>query len=116
MMLVGQQFRVWSDCTDVQAELTLNWWQRLITFGSSKIRVNINSTRKKRDQPWKWCLNTEIFFSVENKTRCCLNTFLNEKNQQHFTMFQKYTDVNIILYLKNYVLYNLCKHKIGGKQ
>ena len=32
---------VWSDCTDVHAGLALCWWQRLITFGSSRIRVNM---------------------------------------------------------------------------
>ena len=31
--LVSQQYRAWSDCTEVQAGLALYWWQRLITFG-----------------------------------------------------------------------------------
>ena len=30
----------WSECTDVQAGLALYCWQRLITFGSGRIRVN----------------------------------------------------------------------------
>ena len=30
----------WSDCTDVQAGMALYWRQRLITFGSCRIRVN----------------------------------------------------------------------------
>ena len=30
----------WSANTDVQAGLALYWWQRLITFGSGRIRVN----------------------------------------------------------------------------
>ena len=38
--LVSQQYRAWSDCTDVQSGLALYWWQRLITFGVSRIRVN----------------------------------------------------------------------------
>ena len=37
--MVSQQYRAWSNCTDVQAGLALYWWQRLITFGSSKRRV-----------------------------------------------------------------------------
>ena len=28
-----------SDCMDVQASLALYWWQRLITFASSRIKV-----------------------------------------------------------------------------
>ena len=32
--LVSQQYRAWSDCTDVQADPALYWWQRLITFGA----------------------------------------------------------------------------------
>ena len=32
--------RAGPDCTDVQAGLALYWWQRLITFGVSRIRVN----------------------------------------------------------------------------
>ena len=39
--LVSQQYRAWSDCTDVQAGLALYWWQRLITFGFNRIRVNV---------------------------------------------------------------------------
>jgi hypothetical protein len=34
-----QKYRAWSDCTDVQVGLALNWWQRFITFGSSRARV-----------------------------------------------------------------------------
>ena len=34
-----QQYRAWSDFMDVQADLSLYWWQRLITFGSSRIMV-----------------------------------------------------------------------------
>ena len=30
----------WSDCRDVKAGLALYWWQRLITFGFSRKRVN----------------------------------------------------------------------------
>ena len=39
-MLVSQQYRAWSVYMDVQAGLAVYWWQRLITFGSSWIRVN----------------------------------------------------------------------------
>ena len=38
MKLVNQQYRAWSDCTVGQA---LNWWQRLITFLFSRIRVKL---------------------------------------------------------------------------
>ena len=38
-MLVSQQYRAWSDCTDVQTGLALYWWQRLISFGVGRIRV-----------------------------------------------------------------------------
>ena len=39
---VGQpKYRAWSDCTEVQAGLALYWWQRLITFGVGRIRVNL---------------------------------------------------------------------------
>ena len=40
LKLVSQQYRAWSDCTDVQAGLALYCWQKLITLGSSRIRVN----------------------------------------------------------------------------
>ena len=35
----SQQYGAWSDCMDVQAGLALYRWQRLITIGSSRIRV-----------------------------------------------------------------------------
>ena len=41
MTLVSQQYRAWSDCTEVQAGLVLYWWQILITFGSSRIKVKL---------------------------------------------------------------------------
>ena len=37
--LFSQQYRDWSDCTDMQASLALYWWQRLITFSSDRIRA-----------------------------------------------------------------------------
>ena len=37
--LVSQQYRAWSDCMDVQTDLTLHWWQGLTTCGSSRVRV-----------------------------------------------------------------------------
>ena len=30
-------YRTWSDYTNIQAGLALYWWQRLITFGSSRV-------------------------------------------------------------------------------
>ena len=39
LKMVCQQYRAWSDCTDVQAGLALYWWQRLITFDVGRIRV-----------------------------------------------------------------------------
>ena len=45
LKLVSQRNRAWSDCMiDVQTGLALHWWQRLITLGSSKIRVNVVKT------------------------------------------------------------------------
>ena len=41
--LVSQQYRAWSDCTHVQAGLALYWWQRLITFASSRLKAKANS-------------------------------------------------------------------------
>ena len=41
LKLVSQQYRAWSDCTDVQAGLALYWWQRLFTFSVGRIRVKI---------------------------------------------------------------------------
>ena len=38
-MFVGQHYRAWSDCTDVQAGLAVYWRQRLISFSSSKMVV-----------------------------------------------------------------------------
>ena len=38
--LVIQQYRGWSDCTEVQAGMALYWWQSLFTFGVGWIRVN----------------------------------------------------------------------------
>ena len=43
--LVSQQYRAWLNCTDVQAGLVLYWCQRLIIFGSSRIRVNNHQLR-----------------------------------------------------------------------
>ena len=37
---ISQQYRAWSDCTEVQAGLALYWWQRLLTFCVGRIRVN----------------------------------------------------------------------------
>ena len=42
--IIHQQYRAWSDCTDVQAGLALHWWQRLLTFGVGRIRVNNKQT------------------------------------------------------------------------
>ena len=39
--MVSQQYRAWSDCMDVQADLALYWWQRPIIFSVGRIRVNI---------------------------------------------------------------------------
>ena len=56
--MVSQQYRVWSDCTDVQAGLALYWWQRLITFGVSRIRVEVHSyTLFKDGQKKNYFLN-----------------------------------------------------------
>ena len=30
--MASQQYRTWSDCTDVHAGLVLYWWQRLTRF------------------------------------------------------------------------------------
>ena len=32
--MVSEQYRAWSDCTEMQAGLALYWWQRLITVSS----------------------------------------------------------------------------------
>ena len=39
LKMVRSQYIAWSDCMNVQADLALYWWQRLITFISSRIRV-----------------------------------------------------------------------------
>jgi hypothetical protein len=39
LKFVSQQYRAWSDCTDVQAGLALYWWPRPNAFGSSTLRV-----------------------------------------------------------------------------
>ena len=44
-MLVGQQYRAWSDCMDVQAGLALYWWQRPNAFASSRIMVKIRFSK-----------------------------------------------------------------------
>ena len=41
LKFVSQQYTSWSDCTDVQAGVALYLWQKLITYGFSRIRVNI---------------------------------------------------------------------------
>ena len=41
LKLVSQQYRAWLDCMDVHAGLTLCWWQRVISFGSSRLMVKI---------------------------------------------------------------------------
>ena len=60
LKLVIQQYRAWSDCTDVhvQAGLALYWWQSLITFSSSWIRVNMFT---------QWCsiyLKMTVIFEI----------------------------------------------------
>ena len=40
--LVSQQDRAWSDCMDEQAGLALQWWQRLIIFGSIRDNMFMN--------------------------------------------------------------------------
>ena len=55
LKLVSQQYRVWSDCTELQAGLTLYWLQRLIIFSDSRIRVN-----KCKIKPVKDCENGKI--------------------------------------------------------
>ena len=43
----AKQYRVWSDCTNVHyasACLTLNWWQRLITFVFRRVKVRGRTT------------------------------------------------------------------------
>jgi hypothetical protein len=41
--LVSQQYRAWSDCTNVQADLALYWWQRpkyfLFQRGDKKLAI-----------------------------------------------------------------------------
>ena len=44
LKLRSKQYRAWSDCTNVRASLALCWWQMLITFGSSRIKVNHSCT------------------------------------------------------------------------
>ena len=39
--LISQQYRAWSDCTDVQVDMVLWYGQRLITFASSSIWIII---------------------------------------------------------------------------
>ena len=39
LKFVSQQYRAWSDCTDVEAGLALYWSLRLITFGSSTTKI-----------------------------------------------------------------------------
>ena len=46
LKLVSQQDRAWSDCTVVQAGLALHFWERLIYFGSSRIKVKTLYTLK----------------------------------------------------------------------
>ena len=36
-----QYYRAWSECMDVQADQALYWWQRIITYSSSSVRVTI---------------------------------------------------------------------------
>jgi hypothetical protein len=42
LILGSQQYRAWLDYIDDQAGLALCWWQRPITFDSSRLRVNIH--------------------------------------------------------------------------
>ena len=45
LKLDRQQYKAWSDCMDVQAGMALYWWQMLITFGSSRIRVKYRKAK-----------------------------------------------------------------------
>ena len=36
LQLVSQQYRAWSDCTDVQAGLALYWWQTSLFLKKNK--------------------------------------------------------------------------------
>ena len=62
--MVIQQYRAWSDCTDVQACLDLYWWPRLITFSSSRIRVNVSLVK--------------LNFSTIDESPATCKVFLNE--------------------------------------
>ena len=42
--VVSQQYRAWSNWTDVQASLALYWWQRLITFIEYKVSCSRKTT------------------------------------------------------------------------
>ena len=47
LKLVSQQYRAWSDWTDVQAGLALYWWQGPLTFGVGRIRVKVSASQPK---------------------------------------------------------------------
>ena len=46
--MVSQQYRASSDCMYVQTGLALYWCQRLITFGSNRIRIKLLKFRTLR--------------------------------------------------------------------
>ena len=82
LKLVSQQYRTWSDCTDVQAGLALYWWQRLLTFSVSRIRVNNRlqldfspqtSSKKKEHIIMSLFMMKPIVFQVAKN--CPLQTF-----------------------------------------
>ena len=60
LILVSRQFRALSVCIDVQAGLVLYWWQRLITFGSSRLSIKLSFVIFKR---YKKCVQLAVYTS-----------------------------------------------------
>ena len=82
LKLVSQQYRTWSDWTDVHADLALYWWQRLTTYNSSRICVNYELFKKNRFSKSHW---PALAWRIKsNGSTCCKSLqLITIKSNQH---------------------------------
>ena len=81
LMLVSQQKRAWSDCTDVQAGLTVYWWQRLITFGFGRIRVNYQKVTMPVCSKYKTMEEINLIYCISYTLQCSCIIFFSQISQ-----------------------------------
>ena len=76
LKLVSQQYRAWSDCTDVQAGLAQYWWQRLITFSVGRIRVKPAPVVWKKEQTARNGIEDFNMYNEKKNKKCLWNMYV----------------------------------------